>query len=78
MNPAYIGQLFKKHYGVYFNEYLLLLRIEEAKKLMRQKDMRVYEIAERVGFNSAEYFVSQFEKVEKMTPTEYRNRMSNR
>ncbi|MEC0184659.1 response regulator [Paenibacillus peoriae] len=77
MNSAYIGQLFKKHYGVYFNDYLLQLRIEEAKKLMRQKDIRIYEIAERVGFNSAEYFVSQFEKVEKMTPTEYRNRMSN-
>ncbi|WP_270167304.1 response regulator transcription factor [Paenibacillus sp. SYP-B4298] len=74
MNSAYLGQLFKKSYGVYFNEYLLQLRIEEAKKLLKQGDLRIYEIADRVGFNSADYFVIQFEKLEKMTPTEYRNR----
>jgi len=59
MNTAYLGQLFKKSYGVYFNEYLLQLRIEEAKKLLKQSDMRVYEIADRVGFNSADYFVTR-------------------
>lgn len=74
MNSAYLGQLFKKSYGVYFNEYLLQLRIDEAKKLLKQGDLRIYEIADRVGFNSADYFVIQFEKLESMTPTEYRNR----
>ncbi len=74
MNTAYLGQLFKKSYGVYFNDYVLRLRIDEAKKLLRQSDLRVYEIAERVGFNKADYFVTQFEKLEHMTPTEYRQR----
>jgi two-component system response regulator YesN len=74
MNTAYLGQLFRKSYGIYFNDYLLRLRIDEAKKLLRQSDMRVYEIAERVGFNKADYFVTQFEKLESMTPTEYRQR----
>lgn len=78
MNSAYLGQLFKKSYGVYFNDYLQQLRIAEAKKLLRQKDLRIYEIAERVGFNNADYFVTQFEKLEKMTPTEYRNRLNDR
>ena len=78
MNPAYIGQLFKKSYGVYFNDYVLGLRVEEAKKLIRQTDMRIYEIAQRVGFNSTDYFVSQFEKVEGMIPSEYRNQLGNR
>jgi len=72
LNPVYLGQLFKKHYGKYFNEYVLELRIMEAKKLLRQTDLRVYEIAERVGFKNADYFVTQFEKLEHMTPTEYR------
>ncbi len=74
MNAAYLGQLFKKTYDVYFNEYLLQLRIEEAKRLLRQSDLRVYEIASRVGFNKPDYFVTQFEKLENMPPTEYRNR----
>lgn len=75
MNPVYLGQLFRKTYGVYFNEYLLSLRITEAKRLLRQTKKRIYEIAEMVGFQNADYFATQFEKIENMTPTDYRNRM---
>ncbi|KUP23560.1 response regulator transcription factor [Paenibacillus sp. DMB5] len=78
MNSAYLGQLFKKTYGSYFNEYLQQLRITEAKRLLRQSDMRIYEIAQKVGFSNADYFVTQFEKLEQMTPTEYRNRIISR
>ncbi|WP_141503128.1 response regulator transcription factor [Paenibacillus luteus] len=72
-NPAYLGQLFKKNYGMYFNQYLQQLRITEAKKLLRMKDLRIYEVAERVGFNNSDYFVTQFDKLERMSPSEYRN-----
>ncbi|TYP76798.1 response regulator transcription factor [Paenibacillus methanolicus] len=75
MNPVYLGQLFRKHYGMYFNEYLLTLRIEEAKRLLRQTKKRMYEIAELVGFQNADYFATQFEKLENMTPSDYRNKM---
>jgi two-component system response regulator YesN len=73
MNPVYLGQLFRKTYGVYFNEFLLKLRVQEAKRLLRQTDLRIYEIAERVGFGSSDYFVTQFEKMAHATPSEYRN-----
>ncbi|KQN96224.1 response regulator transcription factor [Paenibacillus sp. Leaf72] len=73
MNSVYLGQLFRKTYGVYFNEYLLSIRVREAKKLLRQTDMRMYEVAEMVGFQNSDYFVTQFEKLEKVTPTDYRN-----
>ncbi|MGO4539228.1 response regulator transcription factor [Paenibacillus sp. 2TAB19] len=76
MNPAYLGQLFKRSYGLYFNDYLQKLRIAEAKKLLRIKDMRIYEVAERVGFNNPDYFVTQFDKLERMTPSEYRNKVN--
>ncbi len=76
INPVYLGQLFKKTYGVYFNDFLLQIRVNEAKKLLRQSsDMRIYEVAEKVGFSNADYFVTQFEKIERMTPTEYRNKL---
>ncbi|RUS47914.1 response regulator transcription factor [Cohnella sp. AR92] len=75
MNPVYLGQLFKKTYGSYFNEFLLQLRIREAKRQLRQTDKKVYEIAASVGFGNPDYFVSQFEKVEGKSPTEYKNAM---
>lgn len=78
MNPVYMGQLFKKTFGIFFKEFLLTLRIDEAKKLLRQTDMRVYEVADKVGFGSTDYFVTQFEKINKMTPTEYRNQLLNK
>jgi len=77
LNPVYLGQLFKKTYGIYFNEFLLQLRVNEAKRLLRQScSMRIYEIAERVGFSNADYFVTQFEKIEHISPTEYRNKLT--
>lgn len=76
INPVYLGQLFRKTYGMYFNEFLLKLRIQEAKRLLRQTDLRIYEIAERVGFGSPDYFVTQFEKRVHATPSEYRNSLN--
>lgn len=73
MNPVYLGQLFKKTYGVYFNEFLLQTRMREAKRLLRQTGLRVYEIADKIGYTNADYFVTQFEKVERKTPSEYRS-----
>ncbi|WP_158308742.1 helix-turn-helix domain-containing protein [Paenibacillus terrae] len=52
---------------------MLELRVLEAKKLLRQSDLRIYEIAGRIGFQNADYFVTQFEKLEQVSPTEYRN-----
>lgn len=77
MNPVYLGQLFKKTYGVYFKDYLLAVRVEKAKQILRQTDLRIYEIAEEVGFGSPDYFVTQFEKMEGSTPSKYRQRIIN-
>ncbi|WP_168121314.1 response regulator [Paenibacillus sp. HB172176] len=75
MNPVYLGQLFKKTYGIYFNDFLLQIRVGEAKRLLRQTDMRIYEIADEIGFSNPDYFVTQFERAEKLSPSEYRNKL---
>lgn len=75
MNPVYLGQLFKKTYGVYFKDYLLNVRIEKAKEHLRQTDLKVYEVAEAVGFGSSDYFVTQFEKIVGSTPSKYRQKI---
>lgn len=77
INSVYLGQLFKKTYGIYLKEYILHVRIKEAKKNLRQTDMRIYQIAESVGFANSDYFVTQFEKITGMTPTQYRKKISH-
>ncbi|MFD2657414.1 response regulator transcription factor [Gracilibacillus thailandensis] len=78
MNPVYMGQLFKKTYGVYFKDYILTVRMDEAKKLLRTTDLKVYEVAENVGFNNPDYFVTQFEKIVGTTPSQYRKKLMDR
>lgn len=75
MNPVYMGQLFRKTYGIYYKDFILEVRMNEAKRLLRQTDMRVYQVAESVGFGNADYFVTQFEKYVGITPTQYRKKI---
>ncbi|WP_342554283.1 response regulator transcription factor [Paenibacillus sp. FSL R7-0652] len=74
MNSAYLGQIFKKHYGISFSDYLNQIRIEEAARLLRRTDYRVYEIAAMVGYRDSDYFINRFEKVRGETPAQYRKR----
>jgi two-component system response regulator YesN len=50
MNPTYFGQIFKKDLGKSFNEYLTELRLDEARKLLQSHEIKVYEIADKIGF----------------------------
>jgi len=72
-NSAYLGKLFKSHTGDYFNTYLDKVRIEKAKELLDQ-GMRVYEVAEQVGFANVDYFHTKFRKYVGMSPTQYRKK----
>ncbi|PQP83370.1 hypothetical protein C0Q44_01215 [Paenibacillus sp. PCH8] len=74
MNSAYLGQIFKKHYAMNFSDYLNQLRIEEATRLLRRTDHRVYEIAAMVGYRDSDYFINRFEKIMGATPAQYRKR----
>lgn len=73
INVSYLGQIFKKHIGLSFNEYLMATRIQEAKKLLvNNKKIKVHEIAQKVGFKDANYFCMKFKISEGITPTKYR------
>lgn len=70
LNPAYLSVMFKKKTGRSIIEYLTEVRMEEAKKLLVQTDLKMYQIAERVGYNDAAYFSNSFKKYQSMTPQE--------
>ncbi|RKL67174.1 DNA-binding response regulator [Salipaludibacillus neizhouensis] len=74
MNPDYLGKLFKKETGDKFSTYLMRLRMSEATKLIQQTDeVRVFEVAEAVGFgNNPRYFSQVFKKHTGYTPSEYK------
>lgn len=76
INPVYLGQIFRKELGVYFNDYLHKLRIEKAKQLLLNSELRISEIAIRIGYRDDNYFSNKFQKQEKMTPHQYRKTYS--
>jgi two-component system, response regulator YesN len=75
-NKAYLGKLFKDYTGEYFNTYLDKVRIEKAKKLLIQ-GLKVYQVAERIGFSNVDYFHSKFRKYEGVSPSSYKKNHSD-
>jgi len=72
INSAYLGQLFKKKYGVYFKDYLNTVRIQKAKELLLTTHEKIYKIAEMVGYNNVDYFINKFTKEIGVTPNKFR------
>lgn len=71
-NSAYLGKSFKNYTGESFNVYIDKLRIDKAKELLLNKDMRVYQISKEVGYKHIDYFHSKFKKYVGISPLEYR------
>ncbi|KRG11947.1 hypothetical protein ACA29_12535 [Lederbergia galactosidilytica] len=70
-NSAYLGKLFKKETGEYFNVYLHQVRIYKAKELLVLDKYKVNEISKLVGYSNADYFYKNFKQYEGMSPKEY-------
>lgn len=72
MNGAYCGSLLKQETGSTFLKHLTNVRIEEAKSLLTEGKYNISEIADLVGYGSAQYFSSSFQKTTGVRPMEYR------
>lgn len=73
ISPNYLSQLFKKYAGIGFNEYVSQKKIEKAKVLLKQGQLKIYEIADQLGFENAFYFSKVFKKFEGCSPRDYLN-----
>ena len=71
-SSSYLGKMFSKKLGINFNTYVDNVRIAEAKKLLKQDKLKVYEIAEQVGYSNVDYFHKKFKKITGTSPAEYR------
>ncbi len=71
ISPKYFVDLFKKRYGTSAIDYLTALRIDRAKRLMAQSDVKLREIARQVGYSDEFYFSRKFKKEVGIAPTVY-------
>ena len=76
-NPSYISRLFKQIEGTVLSQYVKEARILEAKHLLRTTTLSVQNIADEVGFDTAQYFSMVFRKEVGVTPKTYRNSPSS-
>ncbi len=72
ISPNYFSAMFSQEMGQTFIEHLTGKRIDEARRLLRQTDLRSSEIAAAVGYKDPHYFSFVFRKVAGCTPSEYR------
>lgn len=76
VSQSYLQKQFKHYYGCSPNEYLLSIRLTQAKLLLRNTSKSINDIAYAVGFNTPSYFISIFGKKEGTTPLAYRKMWS--
>jgi len=72
VSKNYLSLLFKKVTGQNFIDYLIMLRIQKAKEMLTGTSFKVYEVAEKSGFNDVKYFSKLFKKMTGHSPVGYR------
>lgn len=72
VNASYLSRVFKQETGENFVSFLTRLRMEKAKNMLKERNVKVYEVAERVGYPNTAYFSKLFKKLCGMSPEEYR------
>ncbi|WP_261305041.1 response regulator [Paenibacillus andongensis] len=73
MNPSYFSTFFKKHTDENFKHYLTEVRMKHARRLLLHSNLMVYEVAEKVGYNSARLFSEMFRKWFGQLPQDYKH-----
>ncbi|SFT08788.1 response regulator [Paenibacillus sp. BC26] len=73
MNPSYFSRVFHAEVGETLSRYLIRIRVAKAKELLEQTPLKIYEIAESVGYKDFRHFVKTFKESEGITPAQFRN-----
>lgn len=76
VTPQHFCRVFRKTMNVRPSEFLTQIRLDEAKRLLSERDVPVSDAAERSGFRNAGYFSTVFRKHQGMSPAEYKKRHS--
>lgn len=72
-NPSYIARVFKERYQVSVVHYIIQVRIEHAKVLLKTTDHRISRVASMVGYGDEKYFSRVFKREVGLSPVDFRN-----
>jgi two-component system, response regulator YesN len=72
VNKSHLSEIFKQEFGVTVLEYITMVKMERAKKLLQEGNLKNYQIAEILGFQDSEYFGRLFRKYTGVLPKNYR------
>ena len=72
MNYSLFSTAFKNYTGTNFVTYLKELRMDEAKRLLTETDLKVNEISSKVGYDNEKHFMKSFKAMVGVSPSEYR------
>lgn len=73
LSPNYLGALLRAELGQSFTDLLMHIRIGKAKELLQNSGMKLYEVAESVGYQNIGYFTGLFKRMTGLSPKAYRN-----
>lgn len=76
VNHCYLTSIFKEKYGINLYDYLIQTRMKKAGELVASTNMKVYEIAEAVGYKNSQYFSVSFKKYFNCTVLQYKKQQS--
>ena len=74
----YLSMRFKEVTGIGYRDYIIRVRMEEARRLLANTDKKIVEIAECVGYSDVNFFYSVFKKTEGTSPAVFRKNIKNR
>lgn len=75
LSMSYLSSLFKKIYGIAFQDYMLNERLEKSKLLLLSTSLKNYEIAEKVGITDPNYFSTLFRKKFGASPNQFKRKV---
>lgn len=76
LSIGHLSNLFHEKTGESFSDYLNMIKLNKAKELLKTTDYKIYQIADKLGFNDAYYFSSWFKKLVGASPTTYRDNIN--
>ncbi|MDF2922528.1 MAG: hypothetical protein K0R57_1442 [Paenibacillaceae bacterium] len=71
LSSGYISTLFKSHTGENFKDYLNIYRVGKAKEILSRENVKINELALRVGCTNSHTFIRMFKKYEGVSPGQY-------
>ena len=71
-NQSYLSTLYKEKTGISLVEYITMVKMERAKILFQNSEIKNYEVADKLGYKDVEYFSKVFKKYTGITPSEFK------